>query len=278
MNNHTKPWGKWNILGAELFLFTLVFGLTLVDVRSQELLLPVSTAPVQNTLFEFLSIFAAATLLLLVMLRSLKGRRVFGIVFALAIFSGIGSFALHLFGPAWAIILTSVAILAYYQEPPVWAFDLILVVGMVGVAANLGTTMAPVTAVILLAILAIYDIIAVYGTKHMIEMGQKLLQKKVFFAMILTDQLKGYTKRLSFVAPGKGYYFLGTGDVVLPALLVAAVGVHSVWGAVITSLGALFGLSLTHYLFVRKSKLRPMPALPPIALGATLGYIIALYV
>jgi presenilin-like A22 family membrane protease len=78
-------------------------------------------------------------------------------------------------------------------------------------------------------------------------------------------------KRLSAVKPGEGFFFLGTGDIALPAIFVASAlrqGPVPAFGAVV---GSVVGLLFTDLFFAIGRK-RPMPALPPIAVGTMLGF------
>lgn len=262
------------VLAAEVFFFVLVLALAVIDVRFGTRSLPVTHTSVGSSLFGFLAAFTAATLFLILLLKTIKGTRLFGVIFALAIMSGVGSLTYDLFGPSVSVIATAIAVLAYYALPYIAVYDLILAVGMAGVAATLSLSLLPVGVVMILAILAIYDIIAVYGTKHMVAMGSALLRKKVFFAMILPVRYRSFFRKLSDVEPGKDYFFLGTGDVVLPALMVSAVARTGLWPALSVVTGALMGLLITHTLFVKRAEMRPMPALPPIAMGSIIGYLV----
>jgi presenilin-like A22 family membrane protease len=116
--------------------------------------------------------------------------------------------------------------------------------------------------------------VAVYLTKHMVEMGESLLRQRVFFAIIVPRGLRGFQTRLQEVAPGSGHYFIGTGDLVLPALLISSATYVRLEAGVAAAIGALLGLLATTALFLSQKSRRAMPALPPIALGAIIGYLV----
>ncbi|HTM68569.1 MAG TPA: presenilin family intramembrane aspartyl protease [Candidatus Binatia bacterium] len=228
--------------------------------------------------WTFLAAFAAATIIILLLLRTFKSSRLFEAVFLVAIFTGIGTLFADLFGAPVAVLATAVAVFVYYGARSVAAFDLLLVLGCAGVAANLGAAMRPVGVAVILAILAGYDIVAVYVTKHMVAMAESLLRRRVFFAMILPERPAGFLLPVSEAVPGSGFVFLGTGDVILPALLVASVARVSLVAAAVVGLGALSGAAALHLLFLTQRVRKPMPALPPIAAGALLGLVVTFFI
>jgi presenilin-like A22 family membrane protease len=159
----------------------------------------------------------------------------------------------------------------------VLVFDLILSLGLAGVAVAVGVGFRPIAMTAVLAALSVYDIIAVYLTRHMVLMGRALLRRKVFFAMILPERPAGLLAKMGQVAPGKEFLFLGTGDFVLPALLTVSVAAYyGTAASLFVAVGAAVGLAATHIIFISKSKMRPMAALPPIAAGSVIGYVLSL--
>lgn len=254
--------------------FTVVFALSIIGIRASGggviHGVPTTTG---GMVWYFLVAFVVTTFILFLSLRSSRGTALFSILFALAIFAGVWILSVTLFGTGVGIALTSVTVLAYYLLRVVFLFNTILLVGLAGVAVSMGGSLNSVAVVILLGILAVYDVIAVYGTKHMVVMGRELLRHKVFFGLVIPGSPKGLLKRLEDVTLHKDFVFLGTGDVVLPALLVATTARFGILEAVFPAVGALVGLMFGTGMFFTKSRRQPMPALPPIALGAILGYV-----
>lgn len=262
------------VILQQAMFFIVVFALSIIGIRASGgdgmHGVPTTTG---GMVWYFLVVFVVMTFVLLLSLRSARGAALFSVLFALAIFAGVWTLSVALFGTGVGIVLTSVTVLAYYLLRVVFLFNTILLMGLAGVAVSMGGSLNAAAVVILLGILAVYDVIAVYGTKHMVVMGRELLQHKVFFGFVIPGSPKGLLKRLEDVTLHKDFVFLGTGDVVLPALLVAATARNGTLEAIFPAIGALGGLMLTSGLFFTKSHRRPMPALPPIALGAILGYI-----
>ena len=137
--------------------------------------------------------------------------------------------------------------------------------------------MRPIGVAVILAALAGYDIVAVYVTKHMVAMAETLLRRRVFFAMILPERPSGFLLPVTEAVPGGGFVFLGTGDVILPALLVASVARMNPFASILVAVGALLGAASLHLMFLSQKVRRPMPALPPIAAGALIGFVISFF-
>ncbi|HSD12427.1 MAG TPA: presenilin family intramembrane aspartyl protease [Patescibacteria group bacterium] len=266
------------VMGETLVILAATFALAAAAVRSGVRAVSAGALPSDAALvWTFLAAFAAVTVVLLLMLRTFRGSKLFEAVFLLAVFTGIGTLLYSYFGGSGAVLLTSIAVFLYYGSRSVLVFDLLLVLGCAGIAETLGASMSPVGTAIILTILAAYDIVAVYVTKHMVAMAETLLRRRVFFAMILPERPDGFLLPTAEARPGEGFVFLGTGDVILPALLVVSVSRLSVPAAVITAVGALLGAAALHVLFLSQKVRRPMPALPPIAAGALLGFVASFF-
>ena len=74
---------------------------------------------------------------------------------------------------------------------------------------------------------------------------------------------------------GEQYMILGSGDVGLPLILACSLVGLYVSEAVIVGIFSLFGLFLTHLIFVNQEVRKPMAALPPIATAAIIGYLVS---
>jgi len=225
--------------------------------------------------WNFLALFLAMTFFVLFVVKSVHGTKLIGAIFALAIIFGVASLANTHLGPGAGLFAFAASTVIYYLNPTVLAFNLILSLGLAGVAASVGFGFHPMALLVVMAILAIYDVIAVYFTKHMVRMAKQMLRRKVFFAMILPEVPTGMLTKIDKVSSRSDFAFLGTGDLVLPALF--AVSVASVQGiatAIPVVIGAILGLLLTNALFLWQPQRKPMPALPPIVIGAIAGYAI----
>jgi len=227
--------------------------------------------------WSFLVAFAAMTVFVLFVLKSTRGTKLLGAMFALAVVSGIGTLMATYFGPAVGVISFVVAAAAYYTNPHVISYNLLLTLGLAGVSASVGFGFDPVALLVVMAVLSVYDVVAVYFTKHMVKLAKSMLRGKVFFAMILPDKPNNLAVRISDVELKKGFSFLGTGDMVLPALFTVSVAsTQGLAAAIPVIAGSVSGLLITNAIFLWQKFKKPMPALPPIVLGCIAGYVITL--
>ena len=226
-----------------------------------------------------LTVFFLSTLMLLLALRTIKRRAVFEALFTLAVLSGAWFIADIYLAPGLALVAGSAVILLRFVWKSALSFNLTLGVGVAGIAAGIGTALAPLAVLILLTLLSFYDIVAVYRTKHMVRMFRDLTRRGVLFAFLLTPL--GAADLLAPAAvrdPDRRGMLLGTGDVALPVMLAAAAFREGALPAVASLAGAAAGFAAMFMLFLAQPKRAPMPALPPIALGSILGYLASLLI
>jgi presenilin-like A22 family membrane protease len=117
--------------------------------------------------------------------------------------------------------------------------------------------MIPVIALIVL--LAVYDWVSVYVTKHMVT---------------LAKESKGRFNMMFLVPVGDRAMGLGAGDIALPVTFAVSVfSSHGAGYAIATAYGGLSGLVWV-FLYIMGKKNVTLPALPPITLGLIAGYSI----
>ncbi|MBR9703259.1 hypothetical protein GOV10_04435 [Candidatus Woesearchaeota archaeon] len=148
---------------------------------------------------------------------------------------------------------------------------------------------------VLLALISVYDVIAVLRSKHMVSMAKFMTESQVFAGLAVPRELKMPTKKAS-TATGKlpkasalpqtqkrSTAILGGGDVAFPLLFAAVVMKELVAGGVtklaafgfasIISVFALGGLAL---LFFTAEKHKFYPAMPAVSAGCVIGWFIIL--
>lgn len=283
----------FNIFWKEAFLFTLtqVLGI-FVAIRVSKVLEALEIKPEPINLSNFLIYFLIITLVILAFLKiSKKGSGVMlQIFFVLAVFSGLDILFGTFTGEPTATILAAGLIILRFVRPTVWLHNLVVIGGLAGIGAMLGITILPRDAIILLIILAVYDVIAVYKTKHMVKMAKVMIKKRVILGIIIPEKILGLKASMADVEQDKipvkrilkpnekgKFMILGGGDLVLPLLLIASVANQNIWQSVIILVFALLGLLAMHLLFI-KLKSKPMPALPPLAVFSILGYLVSLLI
>jgi presenilin-like A22 family membrane protease len=150
-------------------------------------------------------------------------------------------------GPA---IVLALALLLY---PEWYVIDAAGVVMGAGAAGIFGISFGLLPAIVLLTILAVYDAISVYGTEHMLALADGVLDLKLPVVLVIPLTLSysflddapatdGGDERESVEADGgdtdeasadrpdaddRDVFFVGLGDAVMPAVLVASAAVFS---------------------------------------------------
>lgn len=160
--------------------------------------------------------------------------------------------------------------------PIVLVHDLAIVLGIGGIGAVLGLSMTPLIACVLLAAMSIYDIISVYRTRHMVALAEHMMQSGAVFGFLVPARLSGFFMRRHDALQAREVMMLGSGDIGLPLVLATSAVSQSINAALLVSGCALMGLMLMHWLFGRQERPTPMAALPPIAMSAILGYVLAI--
>lgn len=262
-----------------------------------------------NVLF-YLAYIVIFTVVLLVILKVYKGDKIFlaldgavvivssFIVFLVTISALEGSAFSNLFTNGQtvtyviAFVLAVALIIAKYKQPRLR--NLTAIIASVGVGLVLGISFSFVAALIFMVVLAVYDFIAVFITKHMIALGDMAVSKNLSFLIMVNEveavplrslslsQRKEYAESKKEIAkqgsifnkmiesrmvPFSARTALGTGDLAMPLMLAIAaykVDLNFILSFVIV-IGALFGLIIT-MLILRKYK-RALPAIPPLLFG-----------
>ncbi|MCK9590781.1 MAG: presenilin family intramembrane aspartyl protease [Methanoregula sp.] len=181
------------------------------------------------------------------------------------------------------IILSVLATALLYLYPEWYVIDSLGILIGAGVASIFGVSLDILPVVILLILLAVYDAISVYKTKHMITLAEGVIDLKTPILFVVPKR-----RNYSFIRDGIGKlddggersaFIIGMGDLIMPSILVVSANVFlKGWrlagiinlpalGAII---GSLAGLSVLLY-FVTSGK--PQAGLPPLNGGTILGFL-----
>lgn len=187
-------------------------------------------------------------------------------------------------------LLIGIGLVAALLLKPEWyVVDLVGFIVGVGAAVVLGISFGILPVLILLIILAVYDAISVYKTRHMIALAEGVVPMRLPVVFVVPKE-KDFsmdsmsTKPLSEQpAEERGAMFMGVGDAVIPTILTVSVflslpeaSAHLSNANLLVAMGALIGstigfLVLMH--FVRKGN--PQAGLPLLNGGAILGFALA---
>jgi len=197
---------------------------------------------------------------LLVFIR-FKLELVIRILLLIGIFGGIFLAFWSLFGD-YALLLTIILIgitVWKMKNPLLVNFTLIWTIS--GIGGYLGASLHFLPSLLLLVALSVYDILAVFWTGHMVKLAKEFKEKMpLFFSIPVKDRMLG----------------LGTGDLAIPLVFsVSVLGDYGLTHALVTSAGGLLGL-VSLFFYISGKKDVALPALPPIAIGLIIGFLIGL--
>ena len=128
--------------------------------------------------------------------------------------------------PAWLALLPTLAVMLLLHYYPEWyIIDAFGILVCAGISSLLGVSMTILPVLILLVILAVYDAISVYKTRHMVSLAEGAIKMKAPLLICRSQeqglQLQKQGCRLDLKGEGKekndrGAYFLGLGDAIIP--------------------------------------------------------------
>lgn len=176
----------------------------------------------------------------------------------------------------WDLILAVFFALIFSRGGNVLIHNLGIMLGIGGIAVVFGLSISVEFGLILLVTLSLYDIVAVYVTKHMVTMARSMMESGAIFGFLIPFDFKGffYGREQARARVGENFMILGSGDIGLPLIFISSLVKISLSSAIITAVFSLLGLFLTHMLFMNQGQRRAMAALPPIATMTIIGYLI----
>ncbi len=190
---------------------------------------------------------------------------------AISIFSAFLYFIPYSF---FLSIVVSLAMLILFVRYPEWyvidAFGIFLAGG---IAAIFAISLSTWLIVFLLVLLAAYDAVSVYKTKHMISLAKSVTSSNLPLLMIFPKTRNfSYLERQDIDSEEKDAIYMGLGDAIIPAILVAHAYMQSWVAFILTFTGTFIGYAILMHLI----KKGPQPGLPYLNAGAIMGYAIYL--
>jgi len=282
-SNQTNSWAKEysRVFLGEVILFALSLLLAIFSsLRIPQIIgekiekIPLEPSSLWEILLSFL-IVLLAVFLVIRFVKFQKGKEIlFKLAFLAPVFIG-GVFFLELWiGEPLALIFILILIFFWFKKTNALVHNLLLIMGIVGIGSVFGLRLPPMLVVILLIIFSIYDIVAVYKTKHMIKMAKEMLKVKAIPGLILPQKISELTQPIRELKMGGKFLILGGGDIIFPLLLVVSLVSYNLLSAIIVAIFATFGLFTSFLIFALQKTRKPIPALPPIATFSILGYLI----
>jgi len=184
-----------------------------------------------------------------------------------------------------SIAASAIILIMLVKNPEWYVIDISGILSAFGAIALVGISLGISIVLIFLIAMAVYDAIAVYKTKHMIDLASTSLEQKLPVLFIIPKK-RGYSfakevkslKEKLKTGEKRDAFFVGLGDVVIPGILVVSafhnLASNGLLMAISVMLGTLAGF-IVLTAFVLKGK--PQAGLPFLCTGAILGYLLASY-
>lgn len=187
-----------------------------------------------------------------------------------------------------SIMLGVLLVVALIFKPEWYVVNLAGFVIGTGAAIILGISFGILPVLILLIILAAYDAISVYKTKHMITLAEGVVPLKLP-VMFVVPKAKGFkmadldSKPLTAEPEEREAMFMGVGDAVIPAILTVSAYVFLPtasgsfqYASLAVALGVVAGSAIGFLVLMRYVlKGNPQAGLPLLNGGAVIGFLIA---
>ncbi|MEN6396058.1 MAG: presenilin family intramembrane aspartyl protease PSH [Methanoregula sp.] len=281
-------------------LFVLPAFLVIVELGAIALSVPVQAAGLaafedpdyMGNLLVFMAIILGFTAFLLVLIKYGHKNAIAWIIAISILLTFAYTFAAIVpmfLGPGYAqyaiiLALSVAAIVLLYKYPEWYVIDGLGLLLAAGVASMFGISLGTIPVILLLIVLAVYDAISVYKTKHMITLAEGIIDLKTPILFVIPKR-----RDYSFIKEGIGKlddggersaFIIGMGDLIIPSVLVVSATVFTggikyfglfnlpALGAIV---GSVAGLAVLLH-FVMSG--RPQAGLPPLNGGTIIGFFI----
>lgn len=188
-----------------------------------------------------------------------------------------------------SVILAISLTYTLYKFPEWYVVDGIGIVMGAGIAGIFGMSFGILPVFVLLIVLAIYDFISVYKTKHMVSLASGVMKMKLPVVLVIPKKLnysfyqkEGIMQEIDKEKKREAV-FIGLGDLIIPGILAVAASYHlpsmMVWGLyapVLVAIGCILG-SVVGVLVLMRFVLKgnPQAGLPLLNSGAIIGYVVS---
>lgn len=266
---HEKRNKEFNLYFILIFLFVMVVGLlTTIEIASKSdlriALITDNPDDIINSVFIVFQILLFTAIILFIR-RFTKKTGYLKIIEYLTFFVGcvivFQTFLSEIIAMYIVVVLLFLKYhleknLSHLEKTIIWYNNILLAISIAGAGAVIGLSLGILPVIVLLIFLSVYDIIAVFFTKHMITLAQTISEKKI--AMIF------------YIPTKKRLFKLGGGDLVLPLVLTSSfyfylINILSfklvIFYTILIWVCSLLGLFLTFFI-LKKYDLKAMPALP----------------
>ncbi len=172
-----------------------------------------------------------------------------------------------------SLAISLIMLILLIKHPEWYVIDAFGIFLAGGIAAIFAISLSTWLIILLLILLAAYDAISVYKTRHMISLAKSVTSSNLPLLMIFPKSRKfSYMEKQDIESDEKDAIFMGLGDAIIPAILVAHAYIQSMTAFLLTFFGTMLGYAILMNLI----KKGPQPGLPYLNAGAIAGYAIYL--
>jgi len=243
--------------------------------------------------FVYMLLILAFTALLLLAIKKKKGWIVSGFI-QLSIATSIYYLMVAFMPPLLALLPTAAVLLLLRYYPEWYVIDAFGIAVCAGISSLFGVSMTILPTLLLLIILAVYDALSVYKTRHMVSLAEGVIKIKAPLLFVVPrsrnysfrkDSTPVSTPADSNLANGnqanpaggkRGAFFLGLGDAIIPTILVisayTSLPAGGFFGVNLPAIGAMLGTYLGFLALMTTSRDRPQAGLPFLNSGVILGF------
>jgi presenilin-like A22 family membrane protease len=245
----------------------------------------------------YMFLILAFTAVLLLAIKKKKNWIVNGFI-QLSIATSIYYLMVAFVSPLLALLPTAAALVLLRYYPEWYVIDVFGIAVCAGISSLFGVSMTILPALMLLVILAVYDALSVYKTRHMVSLAEGVIKIKAPLLFVVPksrsysfrkdaaagsssqaqDKPDGSSTENSSPAAGKrGAFFLGLGDAIIPTILVvsaySSLPAGGFMGINLPTIGAMLGTYLGFMALMTTSRDKPQAGLPFLNSGVILGFL-----
>lgn len=252
--------------------------------------------------FVYMLLILAFTALLLLAIKKKKSWIVNGFI-QISIATSIYYLMVAFVSPLQALLPTVAGLLLLRYYPEWYVIDIFGIAVCAGISSLFGVSMTILPALLLLIILAVYDALSVYKTRHMVSLAEGVIKIKAPLLFVvprsrsysfrkdtapastseIRDQPKsnpnvdGGTDSVNQTGSKRGAFFLGLGDAIIPTILVISANTSLPAGGFLginfPTIGAMLGTYLGFLALMTTSRDKPQAGLPFLNFGVILGFL-----
>jgi presenilin-like A22 family membrane protease len=271
------------------FLFVVASLVALVMALELESISP--TNPSQNTSagFGYVAYFIVAVIVMSAVILYISKKKKMGflriffvisMVFVIYIVSSLLYALLPINYPEYYVLSFGTPVLFLYLLLYKQNWIIINIAGVLtaaGLAAIWGVDLGLYAAIVLMIVFAVYDYIAVYKTKHMLDIARASTSSNMPLFFVVPETLNYNIKDMDIDTKSgeRGAIMIGFGDIAIPNVMVISSYLYSgTWTFFVLPLIGGIVAMFTLFTIIK----RPAPGLPFLNTGVLLGFIIALLI